>query len=1037
MEVNRDTLLFQPSIFVKLVTFMNNRIVKAVFFLFFSFLFFFPVHAQLGKITIDLEKDKPEKFKTKTLKSEKTGEKKFTLPRRFIQNTVSHYNYYFNANNKINEVIERARLSNKDNYEKLLPFYSYSLINTAAQSTELDSVIYKATAGILLHDLRSDWVDNLYLLIGKAYYFRQDFDSASQTFQFINYNLYPRKKKVDDQLIVGSNDNGATRALSISSKENRNIINKAWSKAPSRNDALVWQIRTLIEVKEYGDAAGLINTLQNDPAFPGRLDPSLEEMSAYWFYNQQLYDSAIIHLENSLPTTIDIEDMARREYLLAQLNEINKSLETASDYYDRAIHHTTDPLMDIYANLGKAKMLKSKDPAEIDKSIVTLLKMAKKDKYDLYRDIIYFAAADLAMQKPDTAAAVFYFKKSIFYNEQNISYKNRAFLNLAEISYDNKDYKNAFAYYDSLQTGDTSLGDLTQIRDRRNALAKIVEHLIIIEREDSLQQIAAMSPADRDAFIKKLSKRLRKERGIKDTDVEYTNSASDFFDTKNAPPDIFNPTNTKGEWYFYNASLKSKGFAEFKRVWGKRANVDNWRRLSSAEDLSRITNPQATNLNGISSDPLANNGDPDQPANVDANGNPLPGDNLQVPATPYQDDVTPEGLVYNVPLTKELMDASNTKVSNSLFQLGKNYQNLLEDYQAAISAYQQSLQRFPDSLYEGELYMNLSFCYRKTGDVQKAEYYKNLVLNKFGKSKFAQYITHPESLNPTKKDTAATRRYQDIYNLFIEGNFEEATKQKQQADSVYGVNYWNPQLLYIESVYYIRQRQDSVAIGILNQIINQYPNSELKEKATTMIDVLLRRSSIEDYLTNLSVERAKEDSQIVVYDSAMISKGVLPAVKNNENVKPQQQVVTSEKAVLNPEKNLPPPVSNGTFTFDPLVPQYVVMVLNKVDPVYSNEAKNAFARYDREKFRLLNLEITKDTLDKERTLLIFSEFENADAAINFMDKIKKDAPSEVSWLPADKYSFYIISSTNLELLKENKNLTNYLELLNKKYPGKF
>lgn len=1014
---------------------MNNRIAKTVSILFLSLLFFLPVHAQLGKITIDLEKDKPEKFKTKTLKSEKTGQKKFTLPRRFIQNTVSHYNYYFNANNKINEVIERARLSNKDDYAKLLPFYGYSLLNTAAQSTELDSVIYKATAGVLLHDLRSDWVDNLYFLIGKAYYLRQDFDSASMTFQFINYNLYPRKKKNDDQLIVGSNDNDATKALSISSKEDRNIIDKAWSRPPSRNDALVWQIRTLIEMKEYGDAAGLINTLRNDPVFPGRLDPSLEEMSAYWFYNQQMYDSAITHLENSLPNTIDIQDRARREYLLAQLSEINKNLENASDYYDMAIRHTTDPLMDIYANLNKAKMLKSKDPAEIDKSIIVLLRMAKKDKYDLYRDIIYFSAADLAMQKPDTAAAVFYFKKSIFYNESEVSYKNKAFLNLAEISYNKKDYKNAFAYYDSLQTGDTTLGDLAQIRDRRNALAKIVENITIIEREDSLQHIAAMAPAERDAFLKKLSKKLRKERGIKDTDVEYTNTAAAFFDTKNAAPDLFSVSDTKGDWYFYNASLKSKGYAEFKRVWGKRTNVDNWRRISSGDGLTRITDPTIGNLNGVSGDPLGT--DSAQLSNIDADGNSLPGNQPQLPATPYQDDVSVEGLLYNVPLTKQLMDASNTKVSNSLFQLGKQYQNLLEDYPAAIGAYQQSLQRFPDSLYEGELYMNLSYCYRKTGDISKADYYKNLVLNNFGKSKFAQYITHPEALNPAKKDTAATRRYQDIYNLFIEGNFEEATKQKQLADSVYGVNYWNPQLLYIESIYYIRQRQDSVATGILNQIINQYPNSALKEKAATMVDVLQRRSSIEDYLSNLTVEKQKEDSQIVVYDSAMISKNVLPAIKNNENVKPKDQLVTTEKAVLNPEKKLPPPVSNGTFTFDPLTPQYVVMLLNKVDPVYSNEAKNAFVRYNREKFRLLNLEITKDTLDKERALLIFTQFENADAAMSFMDKIRKDAPSEVSWLPADKYSFYIISSTNLELLKQNKNLANYLELLNKKYPGKF
>ena len=132
-----------------------------------------PSFGQLGTITFDLQKDKPEKFKNKKLKSETTGDKKFTLKRRISQNTVSHYNYYFNANNKLNEVIERARLSNKDDYGNLIPFYGYSLNTTAAQKTELDSVIYKATAGILLHDLRSDWVDNLYLLIGEAYLFQK------------------------------------------------------------------------------------------------------------------------------------------------------------------------------------------------------------------------------------------------------------------------------------------------------------------------------------------------------------------------------------------------------------------------------------------------------------------------------------------------------------------------------------------------------------------------------------------------------------------------------------------------------------------------------------------------------------------------------------------------------------------------------------------------------------------------------------------------------------------------------------------------
>ncbi len=1005
---------------------MNRWLIKFLSVLLFSCLLLPQVYAQLGKITFDLVKDKPEKFKTKTLKSEKTGEKKFTLPRRFIQNTVSHYNYFFNANNKINSVIERARMANKDNYAALLPFYSFSLTKTAAQSSELDSVIYKATAGVLLHDLRSDWVDNLYLLIGEAYYLRKDFDSASMTFQFINYNLFPRKKKTkDDQLIVGSNENGGTNALSISSKENRNIIDKAFTRPPSRNDALVWQIRTLIEMGEFSDAAGLINTLLNDPLFPERLHTSLEEMQGYWFYKQQIYDSAVIHMVNAIPNAIDLQDKARREYLIAQLYEMNHNQDTASGYYDRAIRHTTDPLMDIYANLNKAKMLKSKDPVEIDNSIARLLRMAKKDKFELYRDIIFYSAAQLALEKPDTSAAISFFKKNISYNENNLSNKNKAFLTLAEILYQQKNYKEAFAFYDSLQTSDTTLGDITKIIARKNALAQVVKHINIIEREDSLQSIAALSAADRDVFLKKLSEKLQKDHGVKEADIDYTNPASAFFDTKYQSRDLFTNNVTKGDWYFYNIPIKTKGYNEFKRVWGKRENVDNWRRNSNSDqNLNSKRGP------GNNPDLALRDNDPLSPIQETQNI-----DNSNPAAVPYQMDISVAGLIVNVPLTKPLMDTSNSKVAVSLFQLGKNYQNLLEDYHAAIETYLQSLKRFPDSLYQGELYLNLSYCYRKTGNIAQADYYKKLLLGKFSESKFTQYVLHPESFNPSKKDTTATRRYDEIYNLFIEGNFEKALKEKQLADSLYGTNYWSPQLLYIESVYYIRQRQDSLATNILNQILSQYPHSPLKEKAAIMISVLDRRDSIENYLTKLHVERAKEDSEIIVFDDTKISKN--NPVPSNNNVVKKIAPVTPEKAIINPEKQLPLAIKNATFTFDPNVPQYVVMVLNKVDPVYSSEARNAFTRYNREKFYALNLQITKDTLDSDRTLLIFSQFINADAANKYRDRLKSDAPTEISWLPANKYSFYIMSNTNLELLKENKNLQSYIDLLNKKYPGYF
>lgn len=113
------------------------------------------------------------------------------------------------------------------------------------------------------------------------------------------------------------------------------------------------------------------------------------------------------------------------------------------------------------------------------------------------------------------------------------------------------------------------------------------------------------------------------------------------------------------------------------------------------------------------------------------------------------------------------------------------------------------------------------------------------------------------------------------------------------------------------------------------------------------------------------------------------------------------------------------------------------MILNKIDPTYINEAKNAFNRYNSEKYRVQNLAITKELLDNDNTLLVITSFNNAEDAIAYCEKIRRAAGSEVSWLPANKYSFIICDNANLEKLKANKDLNGYINLLKKQYPDKF
>jgi outer membrane protein assembly factor BamD (BamD/ComL family) len=637
------------------------------------------------------------------------------------------------------------------------------------------------------------------------------------------------------------------------------------------------------------------------------------------------------------------------------------------------------------------------NPKELDKAISNLAKMGRRDKFEAYRDIVYYSAGELSLQKPDTNAAIGFFNKSLKYNEGNINYRNRAYLELGDIAYSRKQYRLAAAMYDSLVAGSDSLLDIriARIQERKEALVKIATAISAIEREDSLQRIALMPAAERDDYVKKLVRKLRKEKGFKDEGGSGTENIT-FGNNSQQPLDLFASNNSKGEWYFNNPSLKSRGFSEFKSRWGNRTNSDNWRRKAAAETV--IINP-------------AQAGD-----NKSGKGNTKA--NSKTPET-QTEEVSYDVLMKDLPMTEEKLNESNETIAANMIELAKAYQNDLEEYQLAVDTYEAYLKRFPARLLDGEVYLNLYFCYTKLGKKDMANRYKDLLNGQFANSVSGQKLNNPNALNPKAKNPEVTKLYEDIYNLFIEGDFEKAMAEKKKADSLYGVNYWTPQLLYIEALHHVKNRNDSAAIKGLESIITNNPNSPLKEKAETMIDVLRRRAEIESYLTSLEVTRAEENTLKVNEPPKAANKPVAPPVPKDTVAK------------------VAPPLTSGPFVMAVNAPHHVLMILDKVDQVYVTEAGNAFNRYNRENYYGQTININKDVLDAERSLLVITPFVDAATALLYYDKIKRNAAAEISWLPANKYSFIIITDENLELLKSNKNLPGYKALLNTQFPNRF
>ena len=970
---------------------------------------FLTLHSQ-DALKVDV--DKPEKFENKKLGYEKTGEKKFTAPRRFMQNTTTHYNYYFNANERLKAVIARGKSLHRDKYTELLSFYNYSLEQTAGDKQELDSVIYKVTTGILIHDLRNDWLDNMYLLMGKAYYFRNQLDTAWRTFQYINYAFSPKEKDGYDK-VIGSNSNQEEggNAFSIATNEKRKGIKKITERPPSRNESFIWQIRTYIQLDQMAEASGLIETLRNDPNFPDRLQTELDEAQAFWYYKQNMFDSSAKYLALALDNAETANELGRWEYLIAQMYERSGKRDLAQQYYARASKHTYDPVLEVFARLNSLRQSQDGQANTIKENIDELLKMARRDKYFNYRDLIYYTAAQMELERNNEPAAIQLLLRSTKYTGENPEQRNISFLQLADLSYKNRDYRSAKNYYDSLNATAALVKDLDAFNERKRTVALLLVPLSRIEREDSLQRIAAMPEAERDAYIKKLVRQLRRAQGLKE-DEAITGGSS--VNPTAEPADLFDKAE-KGTWYFDNASLKAKGFGEFKAKWGTRPNVDNWRRIAAVMQFAQAKQPD----NRLGDIP---------------------------PIAAGSTEISYDALAGNLPLTPEKIKVSNDSIEVAYMQVGRVYQNELEDYHFAIGAYEKLLDRFPNSMHKEDAWFNLYYSYWKLKDDAKANYYKSLLMRDYPTGK------HIKALNPGAVPISADSllknevsvAYGKVYNLFIEGQFENAIAAKKELDAMYGNKYWTPQLSYIEAVYHVKQRNDSLAKLLLSDIVYRFRNSPMYSKAQTLLDVLGRRKEIEEYLTNLKVQRVGEDSsKVKVDEKEPVTQTQQPTVVKTDQ--PTQQVTKPPVTIVPPPTVKKDSVAKGVavpaktaYTFDAKQPQMVMVVLDKVDPVYVTESRNAFHRYNREKYYNRTIEINNIPLDDNIKFVVLKPFDNAEAAIDYIEKARKVAGSEIiPWLPADKYSFFMISQANLDLLITSKDFSWYKESLIKAFPGKF
>ena len=506
--------------------------------------------------------------KTKEWTNEKLLKKKWSLHRRIYQNTVTRYNYFYNARIKYNESLIELKNKNKDDYSKNIHIEPYNFEKDGnSVAANMDSVIKKSSFSTQIHDPRSKWFDNLYFLMGKAYYVKNDYDGAIGTFQFIanEYKNTPTKKSKP----VKKQKNKEAGVSIATIENNKGLLNKLKHK-PIRNKALIWLAKSYMMAEQYSEAITLINTLEKDKNFPKRCKPELLLTKTTILLKQDNAEEAINSLIAANKLKFNLAEKARSEYLLAQLLSNKKDYKSSNEHFKKSINKKTTDEMRFFAKMSIAKNA-AKSGDDMRFAINQLEKIIKDSKFEKYKSQALNTLA-LIQAKENPTKAISILKESIGNkdNEDNFL-KAIAFAELGSLYYNSSQYKLSKIAYDSASFlgSNPPLENIYEVNTRKDVLSFVVANFDIIHLQDSLLNLSKLSDKEKVAIAKKSIEKEKKKKAD---------------ETKNESQVIaLQPVNNaQSNWYFYNNTLIQKGSNEFKDKWGTRKLEDNWRRSNSS-----------------------------------------------------------------------------------------------------------------------------------------------------------------------------------------------------------------------------------------------------------------------------------------------------------------------------------------------------------------------------------------------------------------------------------------------------------------------
>ena len=876
---------------------------------------------------------------------------------RFWHAFNAKYNIYYNgAQAYIDGSLEKEN-GNKDNYTELLPLYYVGNKNSRELGKgDFNRAIEKSKKAIQRHSIkrRPEWNKNrkktakdiewlnrkeynpfiwkAWMLMGRSQFHQGNFDEAASTFAYMS-RLFETQPAIY----------GKARA---------------------------WLAKTYVESGWMYDAEDVIRNMQRD-SLDWRAVKEWDYTYADYYIHTGDFDKAIPYLRKVISHEMRRKQKAREWYLLGQLYAAQDRKQDAYKAFRHVIRQNPPYELEFNARISLTEVMAKGHAKQM---VGKLKRMAASDKNKDYLDQVYYAIGNIYLAEKDTAKAIEAYEQGNVKATRAGIEKGVLLLHLGDLYWEKEKFGDARRCYgEAIGLLDKDRKDYEALSERSVVLDELVPYTDAVQLQDSLQALAKLSEAERNAAIdrvitalKKKEKEERRAQEAADAEKKLKENSAKFGQNKRTTttPTV-SPAQKSSAWYFYNPLAVSQGKQAFQRLWGKRDNVDNWQRVNKSV------------VGGLATPETLTDEQRDSIAAEEAKADSI----AHLTDSAQNDPHKREYYLAQIPLTEEKMEASNEILEDGLFHAGIIFKDKLNNLKQSEKYLRRLTEQYQNYEKNDEAYYHLFLLYSRKNDFTTADSYVERLKQRYPQSQWTAVLTDPYfKENATMGVQIEDSLYAATYEAFKADRFDEVKGNVRISDTRFPNGANRDKFIFISGMGKLNAGDAEGCLADMKTVVEKYPDSRISELAGMIVNGVSKGRKLHG---------ARFDMEDVWNRRAVV-------LNNNDSTAVRK------------------------FSTDRITP-FNVMLVYVPDSLNENQLLFEMARYNFTNFIVRNFDIAIDDADGLHRMRV-NGFRNYDEAYQYARLLHAN-PAVAR--QTGKAKTYIISDANLSLLGQQFSYNDY------------